>query len=416
MRFFFFLCCFGSLSLGTMAQGNGPDKRYVLIQTHNAVQYKNFYLLSLLQQDPALKALIKKDQVLGDFFKQKESKIAAAIKNCGANISCFTTAIKFNDEEIALVGNRLSALFKPGNELGLLVRNQLIPSGCYGLYGQLAQADLLARAWEQDAKAVNHTIDVYADGQKPNYPVIDSIGFNVKDKSYPELVSTNTILSLDTKNTLFFEPSMQFALVSLEINERNDAADYEPMASTVNKAALLSIAKTNFKNYKYSLILVPGEGPEESGVALSAGGMLRCRLAAVEYLKGSAPFIMVSGGRVHPYKTKYSEAYEMKKFLMQTLQIPENAIIMEPHARHTTTNMRNAARIMFRSNIPMEKPALVVTVKSQSMYISNVMLQRCVKELGYEPYRLGNRLSDNQLEFYPNVMSLQIDFDEPMDP
>jgi hypothetical protein len=102
--------------------------------------------------------------------------------------------------------------------------------------------------------------------------------------------------------------------------------------------------------------------------------------------------------------------------LMNTLQMPESVIIMEPHARHTTTNLRNAARIMFRYGMPMDKAALTVTVKSQSMYISDVMPQRCIKELGYEPYRLGKRLSDTALEFFPNVMSLQIDFDEPMDP
>jgi hypothetical protein len=209
---------------------------------------------------------------------------------------------------------------------------------------------------------------------------------------------------------------MQFALIALEINERKDAGDYEPMMSTVNKASLNAIKKTNFSKYKYSLILVPGEGPEEPDTELSAGGMLRCRLAVEQYKNGMAPFIMVSGGRVHPYKTKYSEAYEMKKYLMNTLQMPESVIIMEPHARHTTTNLRNAARIMFRYGMPMDKAALTVTVKSQSMYISDVMPQRCIKELGYEPYRLGKRLSDTALEFFPNVMSLQIDFDEPMDP
>lgn len=416
MRFFFTLICCGFLTIHATAQGTGPDKQYVLQTTHNAVQYKNYYLLTLLQKDQAVKKLLQNDVVLADLLKNKKTKINEAVKNCAADISCFTSAVKFSADEIAGVSRRLRILFKQGNPLDMMVRNQVIPSGCYGLYGSQEPVETLVKAWEQDAKAVNHTISVYVEGQKPNYPVIDSIGFNVKDKSYPELVNTNAILSVNTGNHLFFEPAMQFALVALEINERNDAADYEPMASTVNKAALLAIGKTNFKNYRYSLIMVPGEGPEEQGVALSAGGMLRCRLAAEQYHKGVAPFIMVSGGRVHPYKTKYSEAYEMKLFLMHTLQIPESAILMEPHARHTTTNMRNAARIMFRYNMPMEQAALVVTVKSQSMYISDVMPARCVKELGYEPYRTGKRLSDNALEFYPNVMSLQIDFDEPMDP
>lgn len=416
MKSFFLLICCWLCALNVSAQTEGPGRQYVLQRTHNAVQYKNYYLLTLLQQDQAVKKLVQNDPGMNDLFKVREVKIKDALKNCQNNIACFAAAFKFTADEITAVSNRLSFLFKQHTALATMVKSQVIPSGCYGMYAHLKPLDLLLKAWEHDARAINFSIGVYVEGAKPNYPKIDSIGFDVKDKSYPELVNTNALLSLNTKEGLFFEPSMEFSLIALEINERNDSADYEPMVNTVNKAALQAIKKTNFAAYKYSLILVPGEGPEERDVELSAGGMLRCRLAANQYRAGVAPFIMVSGGRVHPYKTKYSEAFEMKKFLMQTLQIPENAIIMEPHARHTTTNLRNAARIMFRYGMPMDQKALVVTVKSQSMYISDVMLKRCVAELGYEPYRIGARLSDTALEFYPNVMSLQIDYDEPMDP
>lgn len=404
MRFLFILICSGLVSTHLFAQNN----KYV--------QYKNYYLLTLLQKDPATRKILENDFTFKDLLKDKDAKINDAIKNCSNNIGCYAAAIKFSNREISAISENLRSLFKTDNALDQLVRNQLIPSGCYGLYKQLSPGEILVKAWEQDAASINHAISVYTQGLPPNYPAIDSIGFDIKAKGYPELVNTNMILSSDPTQKLFFEPAMRFALISLEINERNDAADFEPLATGVNKMALSAIEKTNFKNYKYSLILVPGEGPEEQNTALSVGGMLRCRLAAVQYYNKVAPFIMVSGGRVHPYKTKYSEALEMKKYLMHTLQVPESAILMEPHARHTTTNMRNAARIIFRYHMPVEQPALVVTAKSQSMYISNVLLKRCIKELGYEPYKLGKRLSDNELEFYPNAMSLQIDFDEPMDP
>jgi len=119
---------------------------------------------------------------------------------------------------------------------------------------------------------------------------------------------------------------------------------------------------------------------------------------------------------VHPYKTKYSEAYEMKKFLMNTLHVPESAIIMEPHARHTTTNVRNCTRLMFRYGMPMNKPGLISNVRAAIQYINTVLTERCKRELGYYAYKGGNKLSDTEIEFYPNAMSLQIDFDEPMDP
>jgi hypothetical protein len=403
-------------TVNAFAQQAPAQKNDVLRTTYNPVQYKNFYLLTLLQQEASVKKILQTDEVLSSFLKTKKENISKAIKNCNQDIACFATTLKFSDNEIELIGARLKFLYKKDNALGQLMLNHIIPSGCYNLFAGLPPNEMIKKVWEQDAKSINNTISVYVEGAKPNYPKIDSIGFDVKDKSYPEIVSTNAALSLTLKNGLFFEPSMNFALIALEINERNDAGDYEPMLNTVNKAAFLAIKKTNFANYKYSLILVPGEGPEENGVELSAGGMLRCRLAAEHFRNGVAPFIMVSGGRVHPYKTKFSEANEMKRFLIKTLQIPESAILMEPHARHTTTNVRNAARIVIRYGMPVDQPALVVTVKSQSFYISDIMHQRCIKELGYDPYRNGKRLSDTALEIYLNANSLQIDFDEPMDP
>src|SRR5690606_31631357 len=129
----------------------------------------------------------------------------------------------------------------------------------------------------------------------------------------------------------------------LEINERWDAAQLEPMSEGVNAAAIERIKTTNWANYPYASLLVLGAGPSQYHQPISPGGILRCRMAARVYKSGLAPFIIVSGGRVHPYKTPYIEAVEMKKYLIDVHGIPADAIIVEPHARHTTTNMRNAA-------------------------------------------------------------------------
>ena len=58
------------------------------------------------------------------------------------------------------------------------------------------------------------------------------------------------------------------------------------------------------------------------------------------------PFIIVSGGRVHPFKTQYIEAVEMKHYMIDVLGIPTSAIIIDPFARHTTTNVRNAGHMI----------------------------------------------------------------------
>ena len=63
-----------------------------------------------------------------------------------------------------------------------------------------------------------------------------------------------------------------------------------------------------------------GAGPEEPNVSISPEGKLRSAYAAMMYRQHQAPFIIVSGGRVHPYHTPYNEAFEMKKYLMEHLQ------------------------------------------------------------------------------------------------
>ncbi|QNN42770.1 YdcF family protein [Pedobacter roseus] len=409
---FLLLCLFCK---GLSAQ-DLPRQSYPLIRTRNEVQYKNYYLLTLFQQLPDLRKMLSADTALRHIQKSKTVQLNEALKNCKAEIQCYAKALKFSFLEIEHISARLATIYAEDNALGKLVREHLIPSGCYSLYGKESNKNLLIKAWEQDINAINYAIGVYVEGNKPNYPKIDSISFSLKDKEYAELTAANASLTLQNKDNLFFEPAMQFALTALELNERNDAADYEPMLKGVNLRAFNQIKKTDWKKYPYSVILVPGAGPEEKEVALSAGGMIRCRLAALQYQKGAAPFIVVSGGRVHPYKTKFSEAYEMKKFLMETLRIPESAIIMEPHARHTTTNLRNCARLIFRYGMPVDKAGMVCTVKSQSYYITDILPERCKKELGYYPYKNGKRLSETESEFYLNTASLQIDFDEPLDP
>ena len=395
--------------------GQSADPNYKLIGT-NYVQTKNYYLLTLLENNAAAKQLVSNDAELVKLTQTRLDNIKSSLTTCKDPL-CFTQYLKFNDDEIKTVSDRFTSLYKANNALGNLVKQHLIPSGTYIQYKGLSPVQLLVKAWEQDAKAVNYAIEVYAEGRKPNYPAIDSISFNVKSRSYLNLVydESATILDESKQTKLFFIPSMNYALHSLEINERDDAANDEPMILKDNKNAYNRVKTIKWANYKYTMILIPGAGPDVAGVALSAEGMLRCRVAALRYFEGLAPFIMTSGGKVHPYKTKYSEADEMKKFMVEKLHVPENAILVDPHARHTTTNMRNCVRIIFRYGMPFNKPCITSTDKSQSYFIEH-MADRCEKELGYVPYTLGKRLSDTEQEFYPVITSLQIDADEPLDP
>jgi hypothetical protein len=388
---------------GTFAQKQLPDPHYKLISTDSYVQSKNYYLLTLFQQLPAVKALLARDPILKTLATNKLDSLNQALN---------TTHLKFSETEIQQIAQRLKALYQPGNELGKLVKDHLIPSGAYILFQDLPAEEMLAKAWTQDATGVNYTISVYADGKKPNYPNIDSISINAG-----VLYNTASLIAAENSNqTSFFNIPLAAALTFIDLNERDQAADFEPMEKGENKPACDRIAAIKWDTYKYSLIMVPGAGPDDPATPLSAEGMLRCRLAALQYRKGLAPFILTSGGKVHPYKTKYCEAAEMKKYLVDKLHIPANAILIDPHARHTTTNMRNTVRMIHRYGIPFDKVALTCTTRGQSAMIEKTLIDRCKRELNEAPYKNGKRLSETEMEFYPQLEALQINPLEPIDP
>jgi hypothetical protein len=106
---------------------------------------------------------------------------------------------------------------------------------------------------------------------------------------------------------------------------------------------------------------------------------------------------------------------EMKKYMVQELMVPENAILIEPHARHTTTNLRNTARLVYRFKIPDNMKILTVTDPTQNAYIPK-MGKRFMEELGYIPYRDLKMLSAEENEFYPIKDALQVNPLDPLDP
>ncbi len=413
-----YLCIYLLISANVFSQLKKPDPSYRVQQGSNIVAAKNYYLLSMMQQDLQVKALFEHDTVLTAVFTNSLERMSQSLAACKNDISCFSQAIQFSDSAITVIGSRLAMLYHPGNALDKLLQQHIIPSGTYVSFQQLTPQDLLVKAWEQDARGINFAIAVYAAGNKPNYPNIDSIAFNVKDNGYSRLLysAVYTVVEECRGKKLFFLPQLTAALRFLELNEREQAADYEPMEKGENKLAVEALKKINWPGYKYTVILVPGAGPDQTTVALSAEGMLRCRLASLLYQQGLAPFIVVSGGRVHPYKTKYCEAVEMKNYLVEKLHVPANAVLIEPHARHTTTNMRNTARLIFRYGMPFEMPALTCTTRGQSNMIENTLIDRCIRELKAAPYKNGKRLSDTVVEFYPLIEALHINPSEPMDP
>lgn len=393
----------------------------LLSDKENIVFEKNYYLLYLLNNHAQLKKDIHSSA--NTYSSILKNKLSLLEKEIGAEkYDAFKVAelFKFSEDETNAIEKLLLSKYNTDATFRSIIDKEIVATGKYKNDTlPLSNNQILSRAWRNDARGINHVIDVYGLGKKPNYPLIDSIDFDITKNSYKNFLS-EVIFTVynEVKNTsVFFEPSRSMAMRLLEVNGRYEAADYEPMEKTVNKAAFDLAKKINWNNYPYSFILVPGAGTENYRDSLNPAGILRCRIVAEEFKNKKAPFIIVSGGRVHPYKTAYSEAEEMKKYLMNEMKIPEANIIMEPHARHTTTNVRNANRLAMKYGIPLTKMALVSTVRSQSFYMTNDnFAKRCMNEIGHVPYTLGKRLSPTLFEYQPLSNAAIIDADEPLDP
>jgi hypothetical protein len=394
------------LSLAHSSWGEPTPKPLTL---HAALQDKDFYLLSALQSDPEVHKVLLQDQALTQVSAEREWFLSQAFATCKEN-ACRVHAFLWTDEEISSVSFALARIYKESAPVRRLVEKDLKPSGTYVLYEKQDGAILLVNAWQICARGLNDVLSVYGEGLAPRYPKIDSVSFNVSSADFQSSVESHT-------PQLFFEPSLGAALQLLSLNHRDEAGRLEPMEEGVNEAAVKAIPSLPWSKYPYSVIVVPGAGPSDADTPISATGRARVALAAEAYHAGKAPLILLSGGYVHPAQTRFAEAIEMKKVLLAEYKVPEAAVLVDPHARHTTTNMRNAAREIYRYHLPMNKPALVVSDAAQTGYIAGQpFADRCLKELGYLPYQIVSRPSQTSLVFLPQIDSLQQDPLDPLDP
>ena len=399
------------------SQAQRPDPDYLPVKSSSLLQDKNFYLLTLFEKIKGVATILQSDEALNSIAKEHIASLNNIPFECKDSLKCYAQSFLWTDKEITKVHQDLQSLFKKNPSLQKLVDEHLRPSGYFQNYASLSDEDLLLNAWQDEAKGMNYIINVYMLNIGARYASIDSVSYPVNGSYYKSIINEMMfqIRHISSSLKLFFEPSLQVCLQLLAVNNRDEAIRYDPLQA-INKKAYDQIKKTNFSNYPYSVILALGEGPENN-VPISPNNKYRCRTAAERYRQGQAPFIIVSGGHVHPFQTPYCEAFEMKKYLIEHFNIPEQVIIVEPYARHTITNFRNANRIIYRTHIPFTKKILCVTSKYHTDYLSNPEFkQRSIEELGYAPFKEIKHLDDFATEFFPVIESLQINSLDPLDP
>lgn len=376
---------------------------------------KNFPFLALIEHDTDLRNIVQADGVFKAHALAQKKRVSNALLRC-QDVSCYAESLQWSPSEIGAIGSELISLYTHNKTFRKLIP-VLKKNGSYHLYDSEADTAFLRSVWNNVAKGMNHVMDTYIKGQKPQYPKIDSIDFRPGDAAFKKKVNEAlTRLLAGKSNSLFFELPLDASLFALNVNGRDEAARYEPLKDDMNRLPFSGIKNVKWDSYQYSMILVPGLGPETPGLNLDPGGASRCEEAVKRFRKGLAPFIVVSGGHVHPNKTPYCEAVEMKRYLTTQLGIPDSVVFIEPHARHTTTNIRNANRMIYRFAIPAEKPVLIVTDDNQSSYIVERMAKVAMRDLGYLPYRDMKKLGPEDTEYYPVLNSLEADPIDPLDP
>ena len=394
-------------------KASGFDSNYQL-SLPKPVSDKNFYLLSLFRRNPSVRRLLSRNRALKQLATAKASALKQ-IQTCH-DVRCFDQLIRFDSQTIEAVAAELQTLAN-GSEFKRLAKKDLRPSGVFIRYNNQSDAQMLVAAWKDAANGLNRILSVYGLGEAPRYKDIDRVSYDVATEAYRNLLKAKIAEIKFARAPLFFEPTLDFALKLLEINRRDEAGRYEPLEQGENKAAVQNLSRIKWSDYPYSFILVLGSGGRDLTTRISPIGAQRTDVAAQSFLQHKAPLIIVSGGYVHPMQTPYCEAIEMKKYLMEKYQIPETSILIEPHARHTTTNFRNAARLAFRYRIPSDRTALVTS--SEDHIASSTVEEfrtRNLNELGYFPMEYIKRISPTEAEFKPSIASLFFDANDPLDP
>jgi hypothetical protein len=354
-----------------------------------ALSQRLFPLFTALAQDRAALAAVMAGPGMGDIMSVRAARQAA----CRQEAGCIAQALLWQEAEIAT----LTAALPP-----------TLPAFDDGVAAQATR----------ELQGVNVILGTYGLGQVPAYPAIDGAGALDPAERRAWLQAALWLSGTPRGGSLQgMDPSFDFALALLDGSTRTDAVAHLPINEGLNEAAFARARQTDWGRYRYTALIVTGIGPELADMPLSPGGKYHLRLAAQQFAAGDAPFIIVSGGRAHPFNTRYTEAVEMRAALIARYGIPADRIVIDPHARHTTTNLRNAARLLMAMGAPLTRDMLVVCNPMQSATIgSESFVGRNMRELGYVPGVAGERASQTLLAWRPAATSARIDPRDPLDP
>lgn len=355
-----------------------------------ALSARLFPMFDAAGHDPAALERLARAPGMAAVLQARRDRRAA----CAQDLPCRAQALLWDDSEADTLRRAVAAL------PGLSVADD----------GAAAQVD-------REIAGINQILRHYALGVKPANP-IDGPGPVTPQDQRARLQAADWIAGTPRVGSAQpLDPSIDYALALLDVSDRTDAIGHEPLAGGANAAATARAKTLDWKRYRYSAMIVTGVGPEIEGEPLSPFGKYHLRLAAQRFARGDIAFILLTGGRAHPRATPFTEADEMRKALITRYGIPADAILSEPYARHTTTNLRNASRLLARIGAPLARETVIICNPLQSAYIESPRFtDRNAAELGYQPGAVVRRISPTELVFRPSRTSERVDPRDPLDP
>lgn len=355
-----------------------------------ALSARLFPTLDAAGHDPAVLDRIAHAPGMESVLRARRERRTA----CGQDLACRAQALLWSENEAAVLRGALAA-------------EKTLPAANDGI---AAQAD-------REIAGINGIVGVYALGATPTTP-IDGPGPIAPKDLAARLQAADWLAETPRDGSAQrLDPSIDYALALLNTSDRTDAIGHEPLIGGANAAPMARAKTLDWKRYRYSAMIVTGVGPEIEGEPLSPFGKYHLRLAARRFAHGDIAFILVTGGRAHPRATPFTEADEMRKALIERYGIPADAIVSEPYARHTTTNLRNASRLLAAMSAPLAMETVIVCNPLQSGYIESAKFtERNAAELGYQPGTIVRRVSPTELVFRPSRASERVDPRDPLDP
>jgi hypothetical protein len=383
----------------------------------DTLETRVFPLFAMLHSADGWAEALRGDAVLRKLAAERAARVPKDA--CAPSPQCLADAWLWTEADIATVDARLRLLLRDRRLTETLVAAQMRRSGRFARYSTRPDVELVATAWAEAAAAINRVIAVYAKGVAPRYPKIDATIFDATAPEFATILSAHGVATaaLVRDGDLFFDPALRYAVGLLQMGERAEAGSFRPLLGGENAAAVRASGKMDWPKHPYTALLVFGHGPEDVRSRTGVMGHIRMRIAAELFARGLAPFLIVSGGNVHPNRTPFNEAVEMKRLLIEQHGIPADRILIEPHARHTTTNLRNTARLLLAAGFPADRPALIVSDHQTIRYIgSSVLTERNLREMGVQPGVVSPGPDQFSLRFMPAPIAFHVEAADPLDP